>query len=194
MSNASDEIRKEVEEESRYHTGLDEVVEEAVHDEVFTELVRVDDRERLADIGDRFLAQLIDGGALALLIGFGFIWFAIEEPLGVLMMALLVVSLITLQWYLLTTQGQTIGKSLMKIRIVRYDTEENPGFGRAVGLRELVPGFIGAIPLFGMLFTLVDILFIFGKERRCIHDYIAGTKVIDVDDELDDYDDEVEAA
>lgn len=194
MSNASEEIRKDVEEEAGHHGGLDRLVEEAVREETVVEMAKVDDEEKLADIGDRFLAQLIDGGALALLIGFGFIWFAIEEPLGVLMMALLVVSLITLQWYLLTTQGQTVGKSLMKIKIVRYDTEENPGFGRAVGLRELIPGFIGAIPLFGLLFTLVDILFIFGKERRCIHDYIAGTKVIDVDDALDDYDDEVEAA
>ncbi len=193
MSDPSGEIKNHVEEEAAPRSRLDKVVEEAVRDEPLPEPYDVDDKEKLADIGDRFLAQLIDGGALAVLIGFSFLWFAVEEPLGVLMGVLFVISLVTLQWYLLTTQGQTIGKSLMKIRIVRYDTDENPGFGRAVGLRELVPGFIGAIPLFGALFTLVDILFIFGQERRCIHDYIAGTKVIDVDDEVDE-DDEVAAA
>lgn len=182
MSTASAENDKHVEEETEPRGRLDKVVEEAVRVEAVTRTATKGDKENLADVGDRFLAQLIDGGALALTIGFGLLWFAIDEPLGVLMMLLLVVSLVTVQWYLLTTEGQTIGKSLMKIRIVRYDTEENPGFGRAVGLREMIPALIGAIPLFGLLFALVDVLFIFGEERRCIHDYIAGTKVIDVVD------------
>jgi len=32
----------------------------------------------------------------------------------------------------------------------------------------------------GRIFGLVDILFIFGKEKRCNHDIIAGTKVVNV--------------
>ena len=36
-------------------------------------------------------------------------------------------------------------------------------------------GFLAAA---GGLFGLVDILFIFGSERRCIHDLIAQTKVV----------------
>jgi uncharacterized RDD family membrane protein YckC len=31
------------------------------------------------------------------------------------------------------------------------------------------------IPLYG----LIDVLLIFGSERRCIHDYLAGTKVVE---------------
>jgi uncharacterized RDD family membrane protein YckC len=30
-----------------------------------------------------------------------------------------------------------------------------------------------------LLYTLTDILLIFGEERRCIHDYLAGTKVVE---------------
>ena len=45
-----------------------------------------------------------------------------------------------------------------------------------------------------ILFVLVDILFIFGKERRCVHDYIAGTKVIDVSDEVYEVDEDDEVA
>ena len=36
------------------------------------------------------------------------------------------------------------------------------------------------IPLIGTVFSLVDVGFIFGKERRCLHDRIAGTCVVQV--------------
>ncbi len=52
------------------------------------------------------------------------------------------------------------------------------GFSHAWVLRSLVPGLIAAIPRLGALFVLADVLSIFGEERRCLHDYIAGTKVV----------------
>jgi uncharacterized RDD family membrane protein YckC len=41
---------------------------------------------------------------------------------------------------------------------------------------------IGVIPIaiISRILGMVDILFIFGKEKRCIHDIIAGTKVVNV--------------
>jgi len=30
------------------------------------------------------------------------------------------------------------------------------------------------------LYAFVDVLFIFGVEQRCVHDYLAGTKVIEI--------------
>ena len=41
-------------------------------------------------------------------------------------------------------------------------------------LRAWVTFFLGIVPLFG----IVDVLFIFREDRRCIHDMIAGTRVI----------------
>ena len=82
------------------------------------------------------------------------------------------------QVYLLTTSGQTIGKKAMGIRIVRVDTGGLPGFGGAVALRWLVPALIGAIPYIGWTFGVADVLFIFADDRRCLHDHIAGTKVV----------------
>jgi uncharacterized RDD family membrane protein YckC len=80
--------------------------------------------------------------------------------------------------YVLYTRGQTIGKVLMRTRIV--DLNGNiPQFGRVFFLRYLIPGFAMQIPCIGSIFGLIDCLFIFGAERRCVHDYIAGTKVID---------------
>lgn len=51
--------------------------------------------------------------------------------------------------------------------------------GEGILVRALVPGFIGRIPLAGPIFKLVNALFIFGEERQCLHDKLAGTKVLD---------------
>ena len=57
---------------------------------------------------------------------------------------------------------------------------QDVNFVSGVVMRSWVPGFISAIPLVGMLFWLIDPLVIFGEERRCVHDVMAGTKVISV--------------
>lgn len=82
--------------------------------------------------------------------------------------------------YFLAKSGQTLGKKIMGIKVVRYaNRTENPGFGNLVGLRYLVPTLMGYIPFVGGFFPLINILFIFGREKRCVHDHIAGTVVVD---------------
>jgi len=88
--------------------------------------------------------------------------------------------LLAIQIYLLVTRGQTIGKLVVGIKIVDYDTGTNPGFVKVFLLRSFVNSLIGAIPLIGNVYSLVDVLFIFREDRRCIHDLIAGTKVVKV--------------
>ena len=88
--------------------------------------------------------------------------------------------LVTVQCYLLTKHGQTIGKRLVKTRIVAVDDGRNPGFVRAVLLRTVLNGVIAAIPFVGNAYSIVDVLFIFRDDRRCLHDLIAGTKVVRV--------------
>lgn len=83
-----------------------------------------------------------------------------------------------LQIFLLARDGQTVGKRLMGIRIASYASDQHPGFLRIVGLRMFLPAVITSIPCVGFLFSLLNILFIFGSEKRCLHDLIAGTKVI----------------
>lgn len=77
--------------------------------------------------------------------------------------------------YLLSVKGQTLGKKMLGIRIVNNLDDSNAGFVRAFLLRGLVNGLIGAIVPF---YWLVDICFIFNAERRCLHDFIGGTRVI----------------
>jgi uncharacterized RDD family membrane protein YckC len=70
----------------------------------------------------------------------------------------------------------SIGKLALKIRMVRSDGAEAE-LWRIVFLRGLPQWVVSAIPFVNLL-NLVDVLFVFGKARRCVHDYIADTIVV----------------
>jgi len=152
----------------------------------------------LADPGMRLLAWLLDGvfGVLAaapggMMIGLSVLLEAVRNPMNAqiemtphVMHGLLVlfaggIVLLVIQVWLLTTRGQSLGKLIFGLRIVNDRTGANPGFLRAVVLRWLVPELITTfIPVFGGFFFLVDSLFVFRSDRRCVHDLIAGTRVV----------------
>ena len=83
--------------------------------------------------------------------------------------------------YLMATQSQSIAKWLLKMQVADYEKGGPAGFVKVFLLRGVVNGILGAIPIVGPLYTLVDLCFIFGEEHRCLHDQIAGTKVVDID-------------
>ncbi|HXI55339.1 MAG TPA: RDD family protein [Polyangia bacterium] len=84
-------------------------------------------------------------------------------------------------WVLLTRRGQTIGKIMVGTRVVRVDGTRAP-FLNVVALRTwplLVLSYIPGVNTTGApLLAFIDALFIFRSDRRCLHDVIAGTKVI----------------
>ena len=84
---------------------------------------------------------------------------------------------LALHGYLLATRGQTIGKLLVKTRIVSVADGRLLPFGRLLGLRYVPIWIVSAIPVVQML-GAVDALFVFRRDRRCVHDLIAGTRVI----------------
>jgi uncharacterized RDD family membrane protein YckC len=84
---------------------------------------------------------------------------------------------ILIHGYLLATRGQTVGKKLLHIRIVRSDGSP-ASFGRLVGLRYLTTSVLASIPWFGTIYGLLDTLLIFRASRRCLHDNIADTIVV----------------
>ncbi len=86
--------------------------------------------------------------------------------------------LVVLQTWMLVTRGQTVGKRIVGIRIVRFRDGAPPGFVHAVLLRSWVPALIGLVRIVGPFVPFVDIGFIFGPDRRCLHDLIADTKVV----------------
>lgn len=122
---------------------------------------------RLARLG----AAIVDGIVLVVPVAV----FAVVTPLLVhgpggetvasvfILLSLLIV--LIFQMVLLTKDGQTFGKKALGIRIVKMNTGENGGFVPNVLLRLIANGMIPIIPFYG----LVDILFIFRSDRRCIH-------------------------
>lgn len=92
--------------------------------------------------------------------------------------ALFMLAFMGAQLWLLTTQGKSIGKRVMGIRIVKAVDGTNGGFVTNVLLR-IVPMMFGTmIPILGALLGLANPLFIFREDQRCIHDHIAGTVVV----------------
>lgn len=79
-----------------------------------------------------------------------------------------------LNWYLIVTRGQTLGKMVAGTRIV---TEQGGpvDFMTGVVLRNWVIGMVNAFCGFA---SLVDALLIFGERRQCGHDLIAKTIVV----------------
>lgn len=123
-----------------------------------------------------------DGGIRDIDFDTGF-FLTIVVIVGITLLAFLVVFIV--QMVLLATRGQTVGKIIMKIRIVDAQTGGHPGWARLILLRTLVNGLIqgalNAVPVVGQglggLYFIIDSLFIFRVDRRTIHDFIAGTRV-----------------
>ncbi len=84
---------------------------------------------------------------------------------------------LVLNGYLLATRGQTIGKVVAKTRIVAEDGSLVP-FGPLILKRYVPVWVVSQIPLIGGVLALLNVLMIFRENRKCLHDDIAGTKVI----------------
>jgi uncharacterized RDD family membrane protein YckC len=138
----------------------------------------------LAERGTRFVSQLVDGLLYlvvlipAFIAGFesGAFKAFVAGPLGIVSLAGWL-GLIIYQAYLVATSGQSIAKKLFKIQIVKVDGAP-VNFVSGVLLRNWLMMVLQQIPVVNMILPLLDALFIFRQDRRCIHDLIAGTKVV----------------
>lgn len=86
-------------------------------------------------------------------------------------------SFLALNAYLLVDRGQTIAKAALGMRIVRPDGGKVAAFN-VLALRYGSSYLAAMVPAIGALYGLVDALMIFGDQRRCLHDRIAGTIVV----------------
>jgi len=153
--------------------------------EVHVEDVHPEGEFELANRGTRFGAFLLDcltGGVI------GFVA-AIAVPgltrgagevvpgIGLLFVAFLTLAILIVNCIFLHRNGQTIGKKLVNIKVVRSNGERT-GLTRIFFVRYLPVALLGAIPYIGFLFTLTDNLLIFRESRKCLHDTIADTIVV----------------
>jgi len=93
----------------------------------------------------------------------------IQQSLGILLLFLII------NGFLLAKRNQTIGKLLVKTQIVSAASGERLSFGKIYGLRYL---FFHLLSIPAPWIGLVDSLFIFRNDKRCLHDLLAGTKVV----------------
>ncbi len=137
----------------------------------------------LAGRGTRLGAAIIDG----LLFGVAGIIAAIAIPatqgsrtgsmLALLMVCAVIIGMIAANIVFLHRNGQTLGKKILGIKVVRSDGER-VSLLRFFFLRFLPVGLLGAIPLVGYFISLLDALLIFRTSHQCLHDNIADTIVV----------------
>ncbi|UTW46146.1 RDD family protein [bacterium SCSIO 12696] len=85
---------------------------------------------------------------------------------------------LTFNGYLLKNHGQSIGKKIVGIQIVDVDSNKVPSLTTTAGIRYILIQSSSLIPIIGSIFIWIDILFIFRKDQRCVHDLVAKTKVV----------------
>ena len=80
--------------------------------------------------------------------------------------------------WLVASNGQSIGKRLVGIKVVRTNGER-ASLARIFLLRNLVNGLpLLVLPYVGLLYQLIDPLLIYQPAQQCIHDKIADTIVV----------------
>jgi uncharacterized RDD family membrane protein YckC len=80
------------------------------------------------------------------------------------------------QSVIIAQSGQSLGKKLLKIKIVRPDGSV-PGFVQGVLVRYWLMTTMSAVC---NIVGLIDALLIFREDQRTLHDHMAGTNVIQV--------------
>lgn len=153
------------------------------------EIVDSIDELNLASRWDRFWASLIDGLILTVVIFFllyitvgldGLTSSATFSMKYTLLMGALSVSVFALiNFKPLVENGQTIGKLALGIKIVTL-SGESPTVGTHLLKRYGIYLLIGYLPFIGQILYFVNLLIIFGKQKRCGHDFVAGTKVVKI--------------
>lgn len=148
-----------------------------------------DTTPQLASRWSRLFAKLVDTAAIVVIVAVaalvaGFLQgFGVAEDttliLGVGLGGLGALGLLGYNLNRLHSHGQTLGKQVFKIRIVRSQSLSPVSLSRLIGLRYL-PIYLGSnIPFIGSFLALFNVLMIFANDRRCLHDHIADTTVID---------------
>ena len=136
--------------------------------------------DRGTRLGAAFLDSIIIGVTIYLPLMFVFVIRGQNaETAGTLILLgslLTVTGLVTWSWITIVyvkRNGQSIAKKILGIRVVRADGSA-ASLGRVFWMRNVVNGLMSIIPLYG----LIEILFIFGESRQCLHDKIADTIVV----------------
>ena len=148
-------------------------------------------RLELADRGTRLGASLLDSlitGIPAVVLAFGLcalvglkFWVprhGVENLVFALITSVVILGVeLAINGVLLARHGQSVGKRICGIKIVKQDGSLPTLFDSFVK-RRCVMVAIYDIPFVGGLSSIIDVLLIFRESHRCLHDELAGTLVI----------------
>jgi len=143
-----------------------------------------------ATLGQRFAAAVLDS-LISLVILLPLEWKAgkfdgfpkIHTPTfaeNALWLAISYDVFLTVHGYWLSKGAQTVGKRILGIRIVDRRTGAPAAFVKLLLLRYLPVSAVVLVPVVGPFLSMVDVVFIFRRNRRCLHDELAGTIVMKV--------------
>jgi len=134
--------------------------------------------ERSARLGAAIVDGLIVGAMVYLPMIIGMV--LSSEPDGTPMMIGVALTLVGfIVWVYLTLKqmsetGQSLAKKYFNIKVVVSDGSP-ASLSRLILRRNFLNGLLGIIPLYG----LIELLFIFGESRQCLHDKLADTIVVE---------------
>ena len=149
---------------------------------------------RLASRVKRFCGALIDNFALFLSFIPGIVVFFIgiatadssggpdaAVPFifgGFALMFVGVLVVLGIQIYLMANSSQSIGKYLLKMQVIDFNTHQRSSFVQVCLLRSVIGVFLlSQVPFYG----IIDACFIFREDYRCLHDLIGNSIVIDIE-------------
>lgn len=147
---------------------------------------------QLASRLDRFLGAFIDGFiSLVINIPLGLVLGIVLAMIGldpedsvagnlVLFLASIIIGLgsfLLVNGYFLASRGQTVGKMVVGTQIVSDDGQLVP-IVPLILKRYAWIWILSIVPLVGGLIGLINVLLIFRSNKKCLHDDVAGTKVI----------------
>jgi uncharacterized RDD family membrane protein YckC len=142
----------------------------------------------LAGRGRRFVATLIDVvlvpvAAVLLMLVTGVLEHAADWSTSAMpvlrMIGLGLASYVLLNLWLLWTRGQTVGKAVMRIKIVGAKTGEPAPIWRLFIRGLFFPTLYMIVLLpYVALVPVIDQALVFRKDRRCVHDWICRTAVV----------------
>ena len=109
-----------------------------------------------------------------------FIWNASKLHNTLALIAISSIVFLTLNYNLLVKHGQTLGKRALNIKIISYSN--NMASAEQLFYRYFIHFVIVWIPYKVGWIGLINYAWILRKEKRCIHDIIAKTRVINAQD------------
>jgi uncharacterized RDD family membrane protein YckC len=119
-----------------------------------------------ANFGQRLVAYVIDIVIVGIVAAIGF---AINDALGYFLAFAL--GLVYFAYFEGSPSGQTLGKKLLKIRVIDFNTGGPIGFGRAI-VRYISRILSGLVCYLGYLWMLWD------REKQTWHDKLGSTVVV----------------